>query len=146
MLIISVLQYRYHGREEWIPGRLQFLANHFPSADWFYNYSPDMCLVGDQHKSRESLTLCGDINCAAGSSGFVLFLGHHVNSCCCSYFGDQAHTWNPSHNQSNSGIPFKDPGWSEKNLTVDCESGYPTGEDPGGNPVTFNQKEIQIQD
>lgn len=146
MLIISVLQYRYHDREERIPGRARFLANHFPSADGFYTYSPDMCLGGDEHKPRESLTLCGDINCAAGSAGIVFFSGHYVDSYCCNYFSDQAHAQNPAHHQTNSGIPFKDPGWSEKNLTDDYESGYPTGKVPGGNSITINQKEIQIQD
>jgi len=139
-----MLQYRYHGREEGNPGRLQFLANHFPGVDWFYNYSPDMCLGGDEHKPRESLRLCGDINCAAGYAGFVLFSDHHVDPCCCSYFGDQAHTRDPSHQQANSGISFKGPGWREKNLTDNCESSHPTDRVPGGNQVINNQKEIQI--
>ncbi len=123
----TMLQYRYHGRAERISGRFQFLANHFPSTDWFYNYSPDMCLGGDEHKPRESLPLCRDINCAAGFAGIVLFSDHHVDSCCCSYFSDQAYTRDPAHHQTNSGIPFKNPGWSKKNLTVDYESGYTAG-------------------
>lgn len=135
LMFKTMLQYRYHGREERIPGRLQFLANNFPSSNWFDNYSPDMCLGGYEHKPRESLALCGDINCAAGSAGSVLFSDHHVDSCCCSYFGDQAHTRDPSHHQANSGISFKGPGRREKNLTDDCESSHPTDRAPGGNPV-----------
>jgi len=99
-----MLQYRYHGREKRIPGRVKFLANNLPGYYRNHTYPAGLCLGRKWSWSGKYLPVCGTINRSADSSGTVLFTDNSRDSGrLCVFISEDDSRVTPNH-QKDRGI------------------------------------------
>ncbi len=99
-----MLQYRYHGREKRVPGRVGFLANNLSGYDWNDPFPAGLRLGCDWLWSGKYLPVCGIINRSADSSGFVIFLDNSRYSGRLCGFVSEDDSWVTPNHQQDSGI------------------------------------------